>query len=297
MTGPEQGFLLLTSALADPDRKPLTVSQFRELARRVKLADREAAAKELEISDLLQLGYDRNMAERIVGLLTGTNRLREYLKRAESVDCFPITRLSSAYPLAARKRLGLDSPGVLWAKGNVTLLNRPAVAVIGSRDLNAENRQFAEEAGRQIAKQGYVLVSGNARGADRAAQEACMKAGGRVISVVADALSKQSLQANMLYLSLDDFDAPFSTQRALRRNHVIHTMASLTLAAQCSLGKGGTWDGIVTNLKQGWNPVCVFADGSKAVAELQNRGVRPITAEELGDIPALEGQLTSFIQI
>ena len=36
MTGPEQGFLLLTSSLGDPHRKPLTVPQFRELAKRVQ---------------------------------------------------------------------------------------------------------------------------------------------------------------------------------------------------------------------------------------------------------------------
>ena len=166
MTGPEQGFLLLTSLLGDPERKPLTIAQFRNLAKRVVDAEREVSARDLEIADLEALGYDKPMAERIFGLLCGNNQLREYLHRAENCDCYPITRLNPIYPLAVRRRLGLDSPGVLWAKGDVTLLGRPAVAVIGSRDLATENKAFAEEAGRQIAKQGYVLVSGNARGAD-----------------------------------------------------------------------------------------------------------------------------------
>ena len=61
-------------------------------------------------------------------------------------DCFPLTRLNPSYPLRVRQGMGLDSPGVLWAKGDVTLLNRPAVALIGSRDLNRENKRFAEEA-------------------------------------------------------------------------------------------------------------------------------------------------------
>ena len=273
----------------------MTVAQFRTLAKRATDAGRNVTDRELEIADLEALGYDKPMAEQIFGLLCSSNQLREYLRRAENCDCYPITRLNSIYPLLVRRRLGLDSPGVLWAKGDVTLLGKPAVAVIGSRELNLENRKFAEEAGRQIAKQGYVLVSGNARGADRTAQEAALEAGGSVISVVADSLQKQPLVRNVLYLSLDDFDAGFSAQRALHRNHVIHTMALLTIAAQCTLGKGGTWDGILANLKNGWNSVCMFDDGSDAVADLQNRGVQPITIQQLHDLAALTAQSPSFI--
>lgn len=295
MTGPEQGFLLLTSTLGDPERKPLTVAQFRTLAKRAVDGSREVSARDLEVSDLLKLGYDAPMAERIYGLLCGTNQLREYLRRADICDCYPITRLNPLYPLTVRKRLGLDSPGVLWAKGDITFLNHPAIAVIGSRDLEEENRQFAEEAGRQIAKQGYVLVSGNARGADKTAQNACLEAGGKVISIVADSLRKQPLTKSTLYLSLDDFDQGFSAHRALHRNHVIHSMASLTVAAQCTLGKGGTWDGILVNLKNGWNPLCIYDDGSRASTELQNRGVRNIGISDLEDLPALMQCQMNFI--
>ena len=222
----------------------------------------------------MKLGYDTPVAERIYGLLCDTNRLREYLRRAAECDCFPITRLNPLYPVSVRRRLGLDAPGVLWAKGDVTLLGKPAVAVIGSRDLREENRLFAEKAGRQIAKQGYVLVSGNANGADITAQNACLEAGGAVISIVADSLQKQPLTERVLYLSLDDFDRSFSPQRALHRNHVIHTLASVTIAAQCTLGKGGTWDGILTNLKRGWTPVCVLDDGRGTGVDFPGSGDR-----------------------
>ena len=295
MTGPEQGFLLLTSSLGDPDRKPLSVAQFRALAKRVLAAEREISSRDLQIDDLVKLGYDPVMAERIFGLLSGTNQLREYLRRSEACDCYPITRLNPIYPEPVRRRLRVDSPGVLWAKGDVTLIGRPAVAVIGSRELNETNRAFAEEAGRQIAKQGYVLVSGNARGADRIAQRASLEAGGQVISVVADSLQKQPLIRNVLWISLDDFDQAFSAQRALHRNHVIHTMGSLTIAAQCTLEKGGTWNGILANLKYGWNPVCMFDDQSDAAKELENRGVQIIGMNQLQDLAALSAIPGNFI--
>lgn len=295
MTGPEQGFLLLTSSLGDPQRKPLTVAQFRNLAKCVAEAEREVSSRDLAPEDLVKLGYDKQMAQRIYGLLGGTNPLREYLRRAEACDCYPITRLNPHYPLTVRKRLGLDAPGVLWAKGDVALLGRPSVAVIGSRDLEVKNREFAREAGHQIARQGYVLVSGNARGADQTAQEAALEAGGTVISIVADSLQKQPRKPNVLYLSLDDFDHGFSAQRALQRNHVIHSVAFLTLVCQSSLEKGGTWDGTLCNLKHGWNPVCVYDDGSNAAAHLQNRGCCGIGLRELKNLDSLMGQTLIFI--
>ena len=227
------------------------------------------------------------MAERMFSLLSCTNQLREYLRRAQNCDCYPITRLNPLYPTSIRHRLGLDSPGVLWAKGDLTLLKQPAMAVIGSRELAEKNRKFAEAAGCEIAKQGYTLVSGNARGADKAAQNAALQAGGTVISVVADSLQKQPLAERMLYLSLDDFDAPFSSQRALQRNHVIHAMTELTIAAQCTLGKGGTWDGTVKNLRHGWSSVACFWDGSEACRELEQMGAYGVDWKDLGDLTDL----------
>jgi predicted Rossmann fold nucleotide-binding protein DprA/Smf involved in DNA uptake len=203
--------------------------------------------------------------------------------------------LNPIYPAAVRRRLGMDCPGVIWAKGDISLLNRPAVAVIGSRDLYEDNLLFAEEAGRQAALQGYVLVSGNARGADQIAQDACLAAGGCVISVVADELEKKPLMSRMLWLSLDGFDQSFSTIRALSRNHVIHSLGDMTLVAQCTMGKGGTWDGTVKNLQCGYSPVCCFDDGSDAVTELVNRGAVAVTAEDLRDLQALKGTELNFM--
>ena len=76
---------------------------------------------------------------------------------------------------------------------------------------------------------------------------------------------------------------------------MIHSMASVVIAAQCTLGKGGTWDGVLTNLKHGWSPVCICADGSKATAELQNRGVQAIGPHQLGELALLAEQPVNLI--
>lgn len=291
----EQGFLLLTSHLGDPNRKGLTAAQLRILADRVKNSERPMEDGELSDNDLIKLGYDRKMARRIVELMGQAEILTYYLQRAERVGCIPVTRVSESYPLILRQRLGLGSPGCLWAKGDLRILSTPAISLVGSRELREENRRFAAAVGHCAAVNGLTLVSGNARGADRTAQEACLQAGGRVISIVADELSKQPFKQNVLYLSEDGYDEPFTTQRALSRNRCIHALGRMVFVAQSDLGKGGTWDGTVKNLRFGWSPVACFRDGSEAAVQLEQMGAYLIGKEDLKDFGALpESELTFF---
>ena len=295
MNARERGFLLLTSHLGDPDRKALSTAQLRILADRVKNSESPEIDRELSESDLVKLGYNREMARRILGLLGEEEVLDHYLQRGKRMDCTPITRVSEGYPLLLRQRLGLDSPGCLWAKGDIQILNTPAVALVGSRELREPNREFAEAVGYHAAMQGLTLVSGNARGADRTAQEACLQAGGRVVSIVADELSRQPLKRNVLYLSEEDFDEPFSAQRALSRNRCIHALGRMVFVAQSDVGKGGTWDGTVKNLRFGWSPVACFKDGSEAAQQLEQMGAYLIGTEDLQDLGSLpEQEMTLF---
>lgn len=282
MKAAERGFLLLSSHLGNPDRRPLTTAQMRTLADRSWKLDHRDADREMKLEDLTALGYGREMASRILELLSQEELLEEYLRIARCQGCCPITRVSEEYPLIVRKRLGLDSPGVLWAKGDTEILKKPKIGLVGSRDIHPDNFRFAQEVGTQAALQGYVLVSGNARGSDRAAQDACLAAGGQVIIVVADSLAQHSPKQNVLYLSEDGFDLDFSAQRALSRNRVIHCLGSLVTVAQCSLGTGGTWDGTVRNLRYGWSPVCCYGDGSQAMKELEQLGAQSIDLDSLG---------------
>lgn len=281
MRAAERGFLLLSSHLGDPARKPLTPPQLRKLAIRMQGLERVEEERELNVWDLKHIGYTADEAERILSLLAGEKQLREYLKHGEKYGCRPVTRVGESYPLLLRKRLGLDSPGCLWVKGDAALLRQPAVSLVGSRDLREENRKFAQEVGRQAAIQGYVLVSGNARGADRTAQESCLEAGGKVISVVADQLYRQPDRENMLYVSEDGYGEAFSTLRALSRNRVIHGLGIKTFVAQCSAEKGGTWSGTVKNLRSGWSDVYAFLDGSDGMLMLEQLGANLIGMDDL----------------
>lgn len=294
MNAREEGFLLLSSTLGDPQRKILTTAQLRTLAMRVATMERPETDRELTAADLTALGYGPEMADRILRLLSETQLLQRYLVRAKQADCVPLTRVSEGYPVHLRRRLGLDSPGVLWVKGDISILVRPHIALVGSRDIAEPNAEFAATVGREAARQGYVLVSGNARGADSIAQKACLDAGGQVISVVADALMTQRDWDNVLYLSEEGFDCAFTSARALSRNRVIHALGEKTFVAQCSVGKGGTWSGTVRNLKEGWSPLFCFFDGSEAARQLVQLGVCGISRESLENFNELQPQTVSF---
>lgn len=297
MTAREAGFLLLTSKLGNPDRRVLTTAQLRTLGQRMKQMERPTQDRELAADDLVKLGYGRDMAQRILALLDEQELLKHYLRRGERLGCTPISRVSENYPEVLKQRLGEDAPGCLWAKGDLTILDTPMVSLVGSRDIMPQNKAFAAEVGRQAALQGYTLVSGNARGADRTAQSTCLKAGGRVISIVADSLAEKTLQSRVLYLSEDDFDEEFSAQRALSRNRCIHALGEKTFIAQCGLETGGTWDGTVKNLRSGWCPVFCFDDGSEAAVRLSQMGATCVEISDLWDFEALLSEQKGLFEI
>ncbi len=290
----EKGFLLLSSSFGDPHRRPLTAVQLRTLAMRMAAVHLEEPDRALRFEDLTGLGFKNELAGHIMALLEDGDLLEQYLERGTQVGCVPLSRISPCYPMSVRNRLGMDAPGCLWIKGDPELMSMPAVALVGSRDIFPDNQRFAAEVGRQAARQGYVLISGNARGADTIAQTSCLREGGKVISIVADSLWKHPVRENVLYISEDGFDLSFHAHRALSRNRLIHCMGLYTFVAQTDLGRGGTWDGTLRNLKAGWSPVFCYQDGSRASQELQQMGAVGICMEELNNFLLLPTVENSF---
>ena len=288
------GFALLGSHLGDPERRILTDAKIRQLTERIRFLNRENPDKQLEAGDLTPLGYGETEIRQILSLLSDRDQLSLYLQEGQHRGCNLLTRGDENYPGQLRKRLAGESPCCLFYKGDLEILKNPGISLVGSRDLRNENRKFAREAGRQAALHGLTLISGNARGADREAQEACLEAGGRVISVVADELSTKVRRERIFYLSQEDFDAPFSAARALSRNRVIHSLGILTLVAQCSLETGGTWSGTSRNLQKGWSLVACFRDGSEASLALQNQGAYLISLEDLSRLTEIRDPQMNF---
>lgn len=287
MTPAERGFLLLGSHLGDPERRCLSPAQFRELARRVRSADPQRDMRQMDSSDLIRLGYSRQMAHQILSLLEQEDLLDACLRRAQKMGFGILTRISEHYPQILRTKLGDDAPICLWYHGDLSFLQTSTLSLVGNRQLHPNNEAFTREVGSQAARQGFTLVSGNARGSDRVGQYACLEAGGKVISVIADELTAHRQKKQILYLSEDSYDLPFSPLRALSRNRIIHALSPCVLVAQCDEPRGGTWDGTQRNLHHGWSKVCCFREETAGIRALIDMGAEYTDTSDLSDLSAL----------
>lgn len=96
---------------------------------------------------------------------------------AHRLGATPLFTVERDYPAVLA---GIEAPPpLLYAKGNLDLLKRPAVGIVGSRQCSAAGVQLTKLFASQLAEAGFVIVSGLARGIDRAAHEASL-AGGTV---------------------------------------------------------------------------------------------------------------------
>ena len=70
-----------------------------------------------------------------------------------------------------------DAPPVLWVQGDMALLNRPAIAMVGARNASSLGLRMARRLAETLAEAGFVVVSGLARGIDAEAHEAALATG------------------------------------------------------------------------------------------------------------------------
>lgn len=286
MKGRELGLLLLTSHLGRKERKTLTVAQMKKLGERVE-AHPGLIGDILTTEHLLAMGCTPELARQIMTLLSEKKLAEDYIRRGERLGMTLLTWFDPRFPDTLRKRLKGECPPILWVKGDLELLNQRAVSIVGSRDIKLPNSEFARTVGTEAAKHGYVLVTGRAPGADQQAMATCMQAGGSVIAVVPDSLLFKNPAPRELFVSLYDYDADFSSPRALERNHVIHSWGYATFVAQSSVIRSGTWSGTNHNLKNHLSPVLFCDDGSEAMSRAVRMGARNVDIREVKDFEAL----------
>lgn len=126
-------------------------------------------------------GIGEEMANHIAGW-EGHIDLAEEQRRIAAHGISLVTIDDPAYPPALRQIH--DPPFLLYAKGRITPADAAAVAVVGSRRATHYGREQAKRLSFQLARAGFTIISGLARGIDTAAHEAAIAAGGRTIAVL-----------------------------------------------------------------------------------------------------------------
>lgn len=98
-----------------------------------------------------------------------------------------LARGTTAYPAPLLPLAGM--PPVLYLRGDYRPDDERAVGIVGSRDSTNQGLRQAKRLAEGLARAGYTVVSGLARGLDAAAHEGALEGGGRTVAVLANGLS------------------------------------------------------------------------------------------------------------
>jgi DNA processing protein len=204
-----------------------------------------------------------------------------------------ITLASPEYP--ARLKEIYDPPPVLWVRGDVSLLSRPGIAIVGTRHPSPYGMQVAEMLARDLSARRVVIVSGMARGIDTCAHRGALSARmpnvavwGTGIDVVYPKenrkLAEEILATGGAIVSevpMGTFPAP---QNFPRRNRIISGLSIGVLVVEASENSGTrvtarcaaeqdrdlyAVPGNVT-AKNSWTPNTLIKQGAKLVASWED---------------------------
>lgn len=185
------------------------------------------------------LRHDAEMEARIAGALEWAEEANNHLLTLADAD-YPQALLTTA-----------DPPSLLYVKGRLELLQRKALAIVGSRNASAQGEQNASAFAKDFAGAGYTVVSGLALGIDTAAHHGALAAGlqaGSTIAVIGtgadriyparnQALARQIATEAVIVSEFPLGTAPV-TANFPRRNRLIAGLAQGCLVVEAAAQSG-----------------------------------------------------------
>jgi len=139
-------------------------------------------------------------------------------------------------------------PRVLAVRGDVSVLGRPAAAIVGSRRASDYGRRMAQELAAGLARVGVVVVSGLARGVDGAAHAAALEAGGTTVAVMGTGFDRvyprehgplaERIVAGGALVTEFGPGVPPAPENFPRRNRIIAALADVVIVVEAALRSG-----------------------------------------------------------
>jgi DNA processing protein len=132
-------------------------------------------------AELARFGLAKQRAEQIADKLS-VSFIEERMAKYEKAGIRFVTIFDREYPQLLRETA--QPPWILYAIGNLSLLEAASVAVVGTRTPTVYGKRVAETLSEDLSAAGLCIVSGLARGIDSAAHRGAMKAEGSTIAVL-----------------------------------------------------------------------------------------------------------------
>jgi DNA processing protein len=242
----------------------------------------------LSLTELEALNFPAPAAQFLFTGKARTEAERELVRVSEQKGAL-LTFEDEDYPEQLREIF--DPPPVLWVLGDVKLLARPSIAIVGTRHPTPYGTGMAEILARDLANHRLVILSGMARGIDTYAHKGALAAGGSTVAIWGTGVDviypkeNKSLAENILVAGgaivseyrLGTFPAP---QNFPRRNRILSGVSigvlvveagensGTRVTARCALEQDRdvyAVPGNVTN-KNAWGPNTLIKQGAKLVA-------------------------------
>lgn len=221
----------------------------------------------------------------------GRTRLSRALASIERLEAAVFTPEDVRYPAAFR--VLPDPPFIVFAAGDLELLSRPSVAVVGTRSPTRYGREATATLAGGLARAGYCIVSGAARGIDTAAHRAALEAGGATVAVLGHGIDQvyppengelfaRLRQQGLLLTEMAPGERPFAGNFP-RRNRLIAALSRAVLVIEMGL-KSGAQHTVTYALELGREvlavPGPISSPGSTGTNQLIKEGARLVASVE-----------------
>ncbi len=242
--------------------------------------------------------------------LASPERVEEQLRRGERLRPEILAWSDAEYPPLLKHTQ--SPPVVLFVTGDPGVLSKPAVAVVGSRRCSDSGRHVAEKLAGQLAAEGFVVVSGLARGIDSAAHRGALSAGGKTVAVLGCGVDVcypreherlvREIEERGAVVSEFPLGTPPLRQNFPVRNRTISGLSLGVLVVEAREGSGALGTAFHA-LEQGREVFVVPGDITITSTSGSNRllkeGAKPVTCsedvmEELA--PQVEGRLERVVK-
>lgn len=165
---------------------------------------------------------------------------------AEAPGNHLLTLADPGYPRALLDTA--DPPSLLYVKGRAELLDRPAIAIVGSRSPTPQGARDAEAFAGALVRAGLGVVSGLALGIDAAAHRGALAAGGGTLAIVGTGIDRvyparhrelaRAIAEAGVIASEFPLGTPALRNNFPRRNRIISGLARGVLVVEAALASG-----------------------------------------------------------